>query len=402
MMSTQATLGADTAGLAPASSTSSGFWRAHRRRIAKSLIGLALAVPAVWSGVRALVLIRSTDANVVADSVTLRTPIAGTLRLSSLTVGDQVQSGRIVGKVENDRVDSSRRAELEGRLRALDAEMTGVQNTIEQLDAFLAVLQSRGGTHGSFLKKHVTAQIALATSRLKAAEAIASEAASKLERAKELSAGGVTSGELLAERTRDQAVATAEVESARRTLDSLGVEQASIAAGFTLDGYSDRPYSAQRVDEIRLSLVRLRASASEQTKRREGLSIELREEEQRLARLQRATVEVPRVGRVLRLLSSNGEYVTAGQPVVELIECSKLSVAARLSDRNYARVRTGMRARFKPLGRSESFEGVVSQKVGVVDPLLKTLGVIVKLPALGAGLGSMCEVGMPGEVTFDD
>lgn len=175
--------------------------------------------------------------------------------------------------------------------------------------------------------------------------------------------------------------------------------------GVSLDGYSDKPYSMQRVDEIELNLVRLRAAFANQTRTKEALQREFLAEQARLARLSHASIEVPRDSRLKQVLAGQGTFVNVGDNIMEVVECSKLAVVAELTEREYARVRIGTRVHFSPRGYDEVFEGVVSQKLGpegrYIEPALSVFRVVLALPRLSLRLGTNCEIGLSGDAYFD-
>lgn len=375
------------------------------RALKLSLVGAVIA-PAVWLIVDEFVWTTSRDAIVVAGTVTLRAPIPGNLRVGVLSMGDVLHNQQIVAKVENPRVDDSRSAELGSRLRSTEAQIEAAQGTTVRLQTFLNELKVRGNKYSHFRGAKMAALLEGARSQVDASRSVELESAERLTRARELLQQGLATQEMLAEREREHTVAAAAAASARHGLDALAVERESMHSGVTLDAYSDQPYSLQRVDEVALSLMRAKATLDEETKQKLALEKQLDEENQRLNLLRTATIAVPGEGRVWRVMASNGEYVNAGQPIVELVQCSRLSVVAELSPRKYARVQLGTRAKFRPKNRGGVYYGVVTQKLvnatSAADAVAtQVFKVAVSFPSLAAQLSATCDVGVLGEVDFD-
>jgi multidrug resistance efflux pump len=377
---------------------------AQRSRLMRGLFALLILAPGLWGMLHYFVLLRTTDAVVSTRTVTVRTPIAGFLRLGGLVPGDPLQNGQTVAIVENSRVDTTRLAELSGQVRTLDAQIEASQGTIERLQTFLRSLQGRGDQYATLRMSQLKAQLAEAMSQAAASRATAADAEARLTRTRTLLAEGLASEDALSVREGEHVVASAGVDSALGRSNSLTVELDSMRAGYMLDNFSDKPYSLHRVDEVELGLLRARVSLDEQTKSRRALQAELEEETHRVALLRRANIEAPAAGRLWKLQATNGEFVNVAAPILELVDCSKLMVVAQLPERKYARVRIGMRAKFAPVARNEIFDGVVAQKLGVTNPQeapsSRVYGVAIRVPLLAAQLQPLCEIGLSGEVKF--
>ena len=128
-------------------------------------------------------------------------------------------------------------------------------------------------------------------------------------------------------------------------------------------GSNDVTYSIQRADEIRILLTQIDRSiadldsAAEQT--REKL------ENHQRGKQTEASVIAPISGMIWKVGALNGERVNPGDVVLELVDCSRAFVVARIPQYRIPDVSVGMEAHFKFVGEtSERLARVISVQSG--------------------------------------
>lgn len=249
----------------------------------------------------------------IRDRFVISAPVSGRLTRIQLKAGDAVQPGEIVAQIEPLTLTAPVQEAL-GRLAEARAQREGVA-TQRPKSATLAQAQTR-------------IQAAIATQRqaeasVAQAQAAFNQAQRDRQRAQEMAASGVISrrdreNAELVEITRAKELesatlaakaASAEVDVARAALTVLQAEQRD-------PDYLLKVYDA-RIASIEADLAKLQDEAN------------------------RTSVRSPSGGQVLRLLQQSAQSVTAGTPLLEIGDISKLEIVIDVLSTDALRIKPG-------------------------------------------------------------
>lgn len=249
----------------------------------------------------------------IRDRFVISAPVSGRLTRIQLKAGDAVQPGEIVAQIEPLTLTAPVQEAL-GRLAEARAQREGVA-TQRPKSATLAQAQTR-------------IQAAIATQRqaeasVAQAQAAFNQAQRDRQRAQDMAASGVISrrdreNAELVEITRAKELesatlaakaASAEVDVARAALTVLQAEQRD-------PDYLLKVYDA-RIASIEADLAKLQDEAN------------------------RTSVRSPSGGQVLRLLQQSAQSVTAGTPLLEIGDISKLEIVIDVLSTDALRIKPG-------------------------------------------------------------
>lgn len=249
----------------------------------------------------------------IRDRFVISAPVSGRLTRIQLKAGDAVQPGEIVAQIEPLTLTAPVQEAL-GRLAEARAQREGVA-TQRPKSATLAQAQTR-------------IQAAIATQRqaeasVAQAQAAFNQAQRDRQRAQEMAASGVISrrdrenaelNEITRAKEQESATlaakaASAEVDVARAALTVLQAEQRD-------PDYLLKVYDA-RIASIEADLAKLQDEAN------------------------RTSVRSPSGGQVLRLLQQSAQSVTAGTPLLEIGDISKLEIVIDVLSTNALRIKPG-------------------------------------------------------------
>ncbi|WNZ44427.1 HlyD family efflux transporter periplasmic adaptor subunit [Leptolyngbya boryana CZ1] len=311
----------------------------------------------------------------IRDRFVISAPVSGRLTRIQLKAGDAVQPGEIVAQIEPLTLTAPVQEAL-GRLAEARAQREGVA-TQRPKSATLAQAQTR-------------IQAAIATQRqaeasVAQAQAAFNQAQRDRQRAQEMAASGVISrrdreNAELVEITRAKELesatlaakaASAEVDVARAALTVLQAEQRD-------PDYLLKVYDA-RIASIEADLAKLKDEAN------------------------RTSVRSPSGGQVLRLLQQSAQSVTAGTPLLEIGDISKLEIvidvlstdALKIKPGNVILVQTGtgmpmLKAKVRRIEPS-AFTKVSA--LGVEEQRVNIIGDFINAPAsLGDGYRSDVQI----------
>ena len=403
----------DEAGHTPDAKTSQETTRRwpHLRRGAKIAIGLAIIAVFGWLPLRAVWENSSVEAVLNSRIVTLRTPIGGRVSAAQhVTDQAKLDAGTVVLRVVNSRGDRTRlddlrrqKSRLEIERPSLAAKLASAQSA--QKDLARQATQFRDGR-----VLQLEARIAEIQTSIEAAAARRDEASAAVERASSLAKSGNVSTVELARLTRELSVSQQTELGARKRLDAANVELTAAQNGsFLGDSYNDRPSSVQREEEMRQRAGDLEADLARTDTEIAWLANEIIVEEVRFSDLSEANITTPVAGRVWEMMTSPGEDVQAGQPLLKVLDCSGAVITANVTESVYNRLQLGDSATFEPNDDGAPISGTVVNLTGAAgapanlainpDALSKEPYRVTVAPRDAAS--HACTVGRTGRVVFN-
>jgi multidrug resistance efflux pump len=383
-----------------------------KSRILKSVAGLVILAMVGWMPLQRLFQVSSVEAVVNAQLVTLRAPINGTVSegVSALRVGAPIATGDQLLRVDNPRVDHAAIDRVMQELDSAQEDLGATANRIAHMKRLRAALSSRIEDYRSDRIRRIDASLTSADAQIASAQAVMDRAEAEARRQAQLASSGVGTKTTLELSERDLAVARAALEQAKAQKAELAVEADALAAGrFFGDNYDDVPQSAQRIDGINETLVTLEADQARLEARVGRLRSQLDAEQGRFDLASRAAITTPAKGQVWEVLTAPGEQVVTGQPLVSLLDCSKLMVTAVVSESVYNTLSVGMPASFTFQIGGPAHAGHVVQLSGVaaagsnfaiLPSALTRESYRVTVAADDLAQGDACPVGRTGRVVF--
>ena len=385
------------------------------RRTLKVAVGLAIVAVFGWMPLKAILQTSSVEAVVNARIVTLRSPIDGTVsaKPSNPTYLSALSEGDVILHVVNARGDRIRLDDLRRQMSRLENERPSLAAKLAAAEAAQQDLARQAGQFRDGRTLQLEARIAEIQSAIEAAAARREEATAAVERASSLVRSGSVSTVELARLTREQAIAQQTEIGARRRLDAAKVELTAVKNGTYLgDSYNDRPSSVQREEEMRQRVSDLRADLAHADAEIAWLTHEIAVEQIHYINRAEADIRAPINGRIWEMMTSPGEDVRAGQPLLKVLDCSGEVVTANVTESVYNRLKLGDPASFEPNDGSAAIQGVIVNLTGSSgapanlainpDALNKEpYRVTVSMPALDSA-GKDCAVGRTGRVVFNE
>ncbi|WP_338823187.1 HlyD family efflux transporter periplasmic adaptor subunit [Bradyrhizobium septentrionale] len=395
----------------PEAPAGSGRWV---RRLLKVGIGLALVAIFGWLPLKAVLQTSSVEAVVNARIVTLRSPIDGTVsaKPQSSTQLSVVHEGDTILHVVNARGDRVRLDDLRRQMSRMENERPSLAAKLAAAETSQQDLARQAAQFRDGRILQLEARIAEIQTAIEAAAARREEATAAVERASSLIKSGSVSTVEMARLTREQAIAHQTEIGAQRRLDAAKVELTAARNGTYLgDSYNDRPSSVQREEEMRQRVNDLRADLVHSDAEIDWLTHEIASEQLHYINRAEADIKAPVAGRIWEMMTSPGEDVRAGQPLLKLLDCSGAVVTANVTEGVYNRLRLGEQASFEPNDGSASIKGEIVNLTGASgapanlainpDALNKEpYRVTVSMPELDT-TGKECAVGRTGRVVFN-
>ncbi len=336
----------------------------HRAMLRLSSVSVAalLSLLMVTAVLPPLVADQSDRAVINAPVALLTAPVPGDIDELTIRAGTDVQKGQSVARITNLRVDRSTLITLEGkaadtRERALAAERKHASN-VEYLKALDRSINDQSARTGTIFDQ----QNAELRSRVAASLSSGQEKKSVIERQTTMVARNVVSPEMLKPAEQQYAAAMHERDAAsarlNQKLSQADALRNGVYVGEELAGLAtlsqkrrDISFDAQR---LAIEKAELDASLRDQQKLLEA-------ERERLASLERASVDAPVGGKILQVGAAEGRHVSAGDALASVVDCDRAAVVAIFSYRQAQNMSVGTRVEISGNGGSGPLFGTVSE-----------------------------------------
>ena len=183
---------------------------------------------------------------------------------------------------------------------------------------------------------------------------------------------------------------------------------------FLGDGFNDAPYSEQRISEIDVQRLELKAQLEAKKLALAAISDRLANERLRVNRLSSSDLVANVNGALWEYLSASGETVQRGQDLMRLIDCDSAIVTLSVSESVYNSLRVGAPATFRLNRSRQVLQGSVIRLAGsgaatiyenmAIAPSqrhLQRYDVALDVPALRDDPDLRCLAGRTGRVFFE-
>jgi multidrug resistance efflux pump len=334
-------------------------------RFAKIVGAFALVCIGTYAVMSDQVAIATDNAVVSAYAVTLRTPIDGVVSGEILRIGQTVQRGVVVARVENARVDDQHLVDLREHLTRARAALDATTAEIESLEGLRDELKGRASAYVFAVSARLAGAREEAENTLAAAIAKRELTERSLARRSTLAKGGFASIADLDKANSDVEIAYREVDAQQGRVNSIRAQIEAAARGIISEaGLSDVAYSSQRADEISVRIGGLkRERALGQADIVETLA-RLASEEARTSKLGVASLTTPASGMVWKLNASDGERIGTGDSVAQIVDCKAAFIIASVPQNRVPDIEVGSDAEYRLSGDGEKRRGRVVSVTG--------------------------------------
>ena len=334
-----------------------------RAKIIVALLVLTIAAGAVW-----YFLIRTpagphniikVSGRIEGDDATVSAKIAGRIREIHVREGDQVKAGQVVALIDDEQVRAREEQQqsqvLEAEARVLSAEQQIAVLNAQLEESNIGVDQARIDAQGRV--SQAEAQVAHAEAELVKAQADYSQAQYDEERYTTLAKDGD-----VPERTGRQARSTAEAQNAAVRAAHRQVDVARGSLTMAKANLANVAMRTSQATAVRKQILQAQAEITAAQAQAEQARARLREAQADRKDLQ---VVAPIDGTVATRSAEPGEVITAGTPLVTLVNLNAVYLRGFIPEGEIGRVRAGQTARvYLDSAPEKAIDAVVSR----IDP----------------------------------
>lgn len=333
------------------------------------LVKLSASVAALLVGAYAVASnsasVTSNNAVVTAYTLTLRTPIDGTLSGDQLVVGRQVSKGNHIAVVDNPLVDQHALADFRIQLEKARATSAAITQELSNLEVLRFELLARSEAFISATVARLEGLLVESQGKLDGALIKRDLAKTTLGRRQNLNGSGYSSAADLDKAQTDFDVADKDVQSYRGTVASIAAQLEAARKGIVADNNSsDAPYSQQRADEIAIRSGELRRQQLALKAEIAQTEINVERENERVAKLRETSIVAPASGMVWKLNTSSGERIATGESVAQIVDCGAAFILASIPQDRVPEIEIGSQVEYRLSGDTDRHAGRVVSVTG--------------------------------------
>ena len=389
------------------------FIRARYGRVALAVALLALSA---WAFVPYVAYRIAPSAFINAEIVRVTAPIAGRLTQELPRKGEFVAKSSSVALIQSLSPDRRHLLDLDRQYAAAKDNAELARTQLAEIATMDAELGKRTDAFRAGVISRLGFEIEEAEAERQGCLAEANQRRDVGSRMEALVKAGNASQIRTSEALASQEATLTRCRMADARLHRLETELKSARDGiFLRDGTNDVPYSQQQRDRLTLRRQEMQNQLLQETSRLAGLSDEIAEERNRLARVGHYDLTLPASHVVWSVAASPGSAVTEGQTLLDFADCGRRFVAVELPERDFEQIKPGDPAVVRLIGSNEWVDGEVRQVRGSAaradDRLLAAqvptpnAGNITVEVALSGGVtpadgNGFCNIGRLAEVRF--
>lgn len=311
--------------------------------------------------------VRSRQAFINAEIVSVRNPIAGNLQLKELQPGKTLASGENIGTVKNLRQG----AELEVVRQGLISQMQQAKQTLISIESqidnrlqLISQLRGEADNQTSLEVNHARQQVEIARAQLNENLFAAKTAQKDTARLEELFDKGVIAEDRVEQSQLNFNRTQNAVASSRSLLAQAEHKLKAAEAGLQIDGSRTLGYSEIRQRELQTEINDLQQQQAEVRVRQQTTQAELEKLNRQLELNREAAITSPIQGTVWSIESKTGEYAEATSPILQVLNCENRWVEAFFSEQNTSKLYPGRPVKVRLLGSAnEEYVGGTIESV---------------------------------------
>ncbi|WJI23072.1 HlyD family efflux transporter periplasmic adaptor subunit [Thermosynechococcus sp. B0] len=393
------------------------IFRIVRIGLGVTLIGLAVYV--LWWRQRNVV---SRVGYLNGTIITLYARIPGTLTLRALRPGELLSAGTEIGTIRNDRNPQleTDRQNLETRLNVALSQQRGLQQKRNSRMALISQLDRYQQSQQTLEVRFAQEAVQRTLGELRQAQEALAIARIEADRYTSLVETGAVARQLADEAVSRAKQAAKFVESKQAELRRQQTALQAARQGLQLDASRTFSFPQIRLIDLETELVDIDVELLAVATTIAELRREIANIKQQLSLQRLAPVKVPTTAVVWSVIHKTGDLgipLTAGDPIVKILDCSDVWATGLVAERDNPRLRVGQEATVRLLdGSDRRLTGIVrairggpgkvevGENVAVPPPDLvrNELAVDVQLNNLPEDLSAerFCGVGQSVEVIF--
>jgi len=322
-------------------------------------IGILILLVVAYSTVPYIYRYNSIDGVVNGRIAVLRTPIQGMIEFSKETrYGSVFKKGELIATILNERVDRVTLHGLEVERKTLEGRVAALNARIDSLAKLKDSLSTSTDNYKNFAIKQIQFQIEQEGHKLNQEKAECVRAQKEMDAGVMLDERNIVSKRDLDKYEANLRSSKERIFQIENRLKELSNSLDAVKGGaFLGDGHNDSPYSKQRIDQFAAEISQAEAARAEAMSRIPALSLQIKAEEERIAKAEKFEIKAPFDALVWRMPASPGCILNPDAEAIILLECASVFLDISVSETQFSNIAPGDKIAYRLIGAKKSYFG---------------------------------------------
>jgi multidrug resistance efflux pump len=336
-------------------------------RILRIVIGLGLFGLPAWFLLPGVWTVRSSQAIVNAQVITLTSPIKGVVTLPPPPLRQLVSEGSVLLRIDSPMVDRKQLEEMQAEVAGLTERVAAMKQQLGKVESLKRELATSFQNYKDSMVRRISHELEEARSEAEAAVAALSQRKSEESEEQAIWRRGFGSRRELSKSRFAAKISSKTVNRANAAVARLADQLESMKNGiFTGPGDSrnDVPYSRQRMHEITLQQLSDEARLRENQARITELDSQIKVEVERVRLRASYEVKAPVNGIMWRQFIASGSPVAPQTELLQIVDVSTVFIDAALNEKFADDVKPGDKVMIRLIGSDLEIPGTIRYVVG--------------------------------------
>lgn len=327
------------------------------RKIDWAVLVIGLAAILVWVAVSGKDGFKSSNAMIVARSISITSTIDGNVINDPPLVGARVNPSELLVRIHNNRIDRGRLIDFDSEIGFLQQDIANALRQQQDLDELLSHFQDKASAHAAWIERDIELRKQENIRLLEIAEQTRQLRKDHATRTAELYDDEHVSVALLDTANAEAAIAVSQVELSRTQIRRDQLLQRSLASNGAFFDNGDASYWDRMADEITLRQLDNLNNIATLNARLDRAKAQAGAERTRIG----STVEEEHLAPFAGLVNANyvneGTRVTRGTSLLQVLDCSNPIVIVPLPEHRIAEFDAGMNVTVYPVDTQDKLPG---------------------------------------------
>lgn len=329
------------------------------RRVDVILMAIGLLAALTWVVFTGKDGYKSSNATIVARSLSISATIDGQVDNHPPVVGTRVDSNDLLVRVHNNRIDKSRLVEYDTEIAFLKNEIKNIEQQQEEMSELLQTFQLKADAHAAWMLKDAKLRKKEAETQLQIARMNEQLKSDDVARAEKLYKLQHTSSALLKNAQAEADIAENQVDMNETMVERYSLLQSSLSKNGLFFENGDASYWDKMIDELTLRKLdnqNMQASLRASLAR---LQLQAKAEGDRIGSSIDEEHFAPFSGMINATYVTKNTRVTSGTSLLEVVDCANPIVIVPIPEHRIGEFAVGMKVTVKPVDTNQELSGAI-------------------------------------------
>jgi len=327
------------------------------RKIDWTVLAIGLVGALVWTAVSGMDGFKSSNAMIVARSISITSTIDGHVDNEPPEVGARVSPAELLVRIHDNRIDRGRLIDFDSEIEFLQHDIRNALRQQHDLDELLSYFQDKATAHATWIKSDIELRKQENMRLLEIAQQTRNLKNDHAARTAELYENKHVSNALLDTASAEAAIAASQVELSRTQIRRDQLLQRSLASNGAFFDNGDASYWDRMADEITLRQLDNLNNISTLNAQLDRAKTQAGVERTRIGSTFEEEHRAPFAGLVNATYVNEGTRVARGTRLLQFLDCANPIVIVPLPEHRIAEFDSGMRVTVYPVDTEDALPG---------------------------------------------